>query len=305
MKTYPILLTLLLTCAAYADPIIRTSSDGAVRGVSGIVRGRSVGGENIFDCTGTDQYWTNTFSVTQIFVKAWGAGACAGYFANGYGGGGGYVAGYVAVTNNEILTIIVGTGGVFNSLSVSNWNYGGGAGCIDETIYVYVGGGRSAVRRANGTEIITAGGGGGGGGGDGGLYGGAGGGTNGLDAANPGGTGGTQSSGGAGGTGDINGFPGTQYKGGLCQQFGGGGGGGWFGGGGGARVPGADNGGGGGSGYTVGVFAGMTNISGSGRFAGNTDDVHYVEGIGLGGLVTNQHGGSGSSGGNAKMVIIY
>lgn len=77
--------------------------------------------------------WTNSFSITNIYVEAWGGG---GNGANGFGGnaastsgggGGGsgsYCAGNIAVTNNQVIAFTVG--GVGSSTTIDVFTAGGG-----------------------------------------------------------------------------------------------------------------------------------------------------------------------------------
>src|SRR5215813_10601366 len=107
-----------------------------------------------------DQFWTVPAGVTQIKVKLWGAGGAGGNYAfNDIGGGGGFATGALTVTPGEILTVIVGGGGLPGA---GPGAYGGGGGKANGV--GGRGGGRSAVQNAAGTELITAGAGGGGGG---------------------------------------------------------------------------------------------------------------------------------------------
>jgi collagen type III alpha len=247
---------------------------------------------------GADQVWTNLDGATSIWVEVWGAGGAASQNSTGHtGGGGGWAAGRIAITNGEALTIIVGAGGLC-TYDESRYNYGGGAGRFDGNSEADEGGGRSAIRRADGTEVVTAGGGGGAGNeGHGGAGGGETGG-NGTDDSGPGsyGSGGTQSVGGAGGIGistERDGHAGTQYQGGQSWGACGGGGGGYYGGGGGGGYDYHYGGGGGGSGYTGGVFAGATNVAASGATPAGSSSALYLSGYGLGGTENQQAGSNG------------
>ena len=102
-----------------------------------------------FGSTGADQSFTTPDGCFSIRVKLWGAGGgggdsgvVSGVTSYGYGGGGGYSTGIIAVSPGQVRTIIVGSGGAQNPHKGS-------------------GGGRSAIRTADGVELITAGGGGG------------------------------------------------------------------------------------------------------------------------------------------------
>ena len=118
--------------------------------------------------TGSDQTYTVPAGVTSITVKMWGAGGGGGGpggWSYGYlGGGGGYTTGTLAVTPEQVLTIMVGAGGINGTTSNSYANYGGGGPTCggSDCRYGGQGGGRSAIR-VSGADVITAGGGGGGG----------------------------------------------------------------------------------------------------------------------------------------------
>ena len=244
----------------------------------------------VFSFSGADQTWTVPAGVSVIEVTMVGAGGAGGQAGGGslaFGGGGGAVTGVLSVTPGDVLTIIVGQGGINDNVSEPrdrNYRYGGGAsgaGVSGSWPNTWgSGGGRSAIRSTSARyattgDVITAGAGGGGG------YslsqgaGGAGGGLNGIaggqgDTTNGGG-GGTQSAGGAFGGPSEPGVAGIQYAGGYAvisgASEGGGGGGGYYGGGG----AGNNGGGGGGSSYlgSAAYFAGSTT-AGSGRIAGIT-----------------------------------
>src|SRR4249920_3810827 len=78
----------------------------------------------VFNYTGSDQFYTVPAGVTQITVKAWGAGGAGGNFVfNDYGGGGGYATGVINVTPGEVFKIIVGGGG---KTGIGPGAYGGG-----------------------------------------------------------------------------------------------------------------------------------------------------------------------------------
>jgi hypothetical protein len=281
--------------------------------------------------TGSDVSFTVPSGVSRIYVKLWGAGGGGGY-RNGWtygspGGAGGFTHGVIATTPGEILTLIVGQGGIRTGGSI----YGGGAYKANTGSYGASGGGRSAIRRGS-TELITAGGGGGGGAtrsasfGGSGNRGGAGGGLIGQNGASAY-DGRTSSAGGGGGQslGDIieiganhvgasyGDAYGSQFQGGASHDFGGGGGGGWYGGGAGQYIESNTmGGGGGGSGYVGGCVFGQT-FTGHFSEPANIADVDYVTGIGDSGI-----GWSGASsapsatsdinnsnGKNGFMVIYY
>jgi hypothetical protein len=111
----------------------------------------------VFDTAGTSTF-TVPSGVTNITVKAWGAGGGAGgggtSDAGGAGGGGGFVQGNLTVIPTEELAIRIGGGGAGGSLGLPPGAGGGG--------------GYSGLFRSS-TPLAIAGGGGGGGGGTGGI----------------------------------------------------------------------------------------------------------------------------------------
>ena len=226
--------------------------------------------------TGANQTWTVPSGVSSVVFHLLGAGGGAGRNNTTFhGGGGGYAAGSYSVVEGQEYTIIVGQGGrrqtradvdlLTDDTMRRNASFGGGATgrlptCGTCNLTFASGGGRSAIRSADGTEIVTAGGGGGGG------YGGAGGAGGGLTGGSAAlARGGTQIAGGARDTGDTTSAAGIQFAGGFAstQYQSGGGGGGWYGGGGGAR----NRGGGGGSSH-VALLTNGTTTAGDGRFPG-------------------------------------
>ena len=275
---------------------------------------------------GSDQSWTVPSGVTTVqfhLIGAGGGGATA--IGHGSGGGGGYAGGTYAVTPGDSFIVIVGQGGggeIGASGTVGNClhtrlKYGGGGqgGSCQNGPYppgttpYSSGGGRSAIRLANGISDIATAGGGGGGGYGGTSNGGAGGGTTGIDGGGSGGKGGTQIAGGArGSSARSNGTAGIAYLGGRGDDEGGGGGGGWFGGGGGG-----DNGGGGGGSSYVGALTGGSTLAGSGTTPGavintialspsTSTSASCTTGAGIGGLTTSD---SATRGGNGCVVIQY
>lgn len=258
----------------------------------------------VFNYTGSDQFYTVPAGITQITVKAWGGGGAGGnYSFNDYGGGGGYVNGVLNVTPGDVLKIIVGGGG---KTGMGPGAYGGGgAKSGGNAAFGARGGGRSAVRNAADTELITAGGGGGGGGSSQSNYAGAGGGGGyvggygnfGAYDGQPG----TQTAGGAAGK-NINtlctcgGHPGSQFQGGAATTsdngYNGSGGGGYYGGGSGTDY--GDGAGGGGSSYTPegGCTIGATDFN-----AANNTDEDYKNLAGLGGQ-------QGVNGKNGRVVLL-
>ena len=279
-----------------------------------------------FNYTGAVQTFLVPAGVTQITVKAWGAGG-GGYMTSGIGdttaagaagSGGGYATANITVTPGETLTVIVGGGGgagIYGLIGGLGGYGGGGSGGAYQVTWIASsggGGGRSAIQRAA-NDLITAGGGGGGGG----SYAndsmpgvsGVGGGTTGGSGGNAGtgggggGGGGSQSAGGSAGTSvSVVGTGGSKYAGGTAASSarpGGGGGGGYYGGGSGGGGGDGTNwasggGGGGGSSFTTGG----STLSGSGSNAANTGDADYVTGVGVGGA-------RGVAGGNGLIKISW
>ena len=215
----------------------------------------------VFYYTGQDQTYQIPSGAVALKIELWGAGGGTGS-SNGRpkGGGAGYTESAIMVpVDASSLKVIVGQKGKISwSSGNTNDTYGGGGGSgNDGGASGGQAGGRSTIRLANGTEILTAGGGGGGGYGSSSYTGGEGGGLVGVDAhiSSTGGDGGSQTMGGVQGYGSVhNGEVGVQYQGGRGSITGngwggGGGGGGYFGGGGGGGSGGNHGGGGGGSGF--------------------------------------------------------
>lgn len=269
-----------------------------------------------FNYTGADQTWTvpSGVSSARFFLLGGGGGGVPMAGNYGDGGGGGYAAGTREVTSGEVFTVIVGHGGGGELLTLvsgtgtngcyrSGFVYGGGgegASCTSGLAYAdraSSGGGRSAIRLANATEIVTAAGGGGGGWTS---NGGPGGGTSGgasLDAG-----GGTQIGGGT--TANARATPGAQFTGGNGFHQGGGGGGGFFGGGGGNSI----SGGGGGSSYIALVGDGVT-FAGSGTNPGGEinslagNETTCANNAGRGGAVSSTL--ANTLGGNGCVALKY
>lgn len=248
--------------------------------------------------------------VTSISLKMWGAGGMASGAGNG--GAGGYVAGTIATTPGETLTLKVAGAPLQNTYDQGGFNGGGNGGSYTGANIAGGGGGASQVLRGS-TVLLVAGGGGGGGNGAGGTAtGGAGGGTSGQAGGDGpqgltfGGGGGTQVAGGAGGDGPVPGLAGSSGQGGnggvvagASPQGGGGGGGGYYGGG----AGGGDTswvhsgaGGGGGSSYTNPTVTNATNTAGSGTTPGNSADADRGT-AGDGGIL------SGALPGDGKIVL--
>lgn len=300
------------------------------------------------DQTFTIQSTYATQGYSTVTIQCWGAGGGRigtgniGAYSTGCGGGGGYTSAsfplsfFGATPTN--LTVIVGQAGQFGATTVAS-TYGGGGGQAtgDGNWGTASGGGRSAVRLAAGTEIITAGGGGSAGGqsvnstyttpyGSGGAGGGSTGGNAYDTQANGGGQGGTQSAGGGGGTAGgagSSGTAGSQYTGGgntSGNYYGTAGGGGYYGGGQGAINNGVlgtwlFGGGGGGSSYVSpsGTLISMlqgnnwsNTTAGSKVLVGGENLLPVaLQGGQIGyGAPTNYGNKGGAAGGNGYVIII-
>jgi uncharacterized repeat protein (TIGR02543 family) len=266
---------------------IKTSTISANVGGNGCVGiSYKVGGVSTtvtFNYTGADQSWTVPTGVTSATFFLIGAGG-GGNYAYG-GGGGGYATGSYAVTQGQILKIIVGQGGggaaavartgvsgypgIYTPTTYGGGGRGGSFGAGWNELYYSSGGGRSSVRLPSATtDLATAGGGGGA------AYSQCGYGGGGPTGNGAGARGGTQSSGGTGAS-SVNGYPGTNgvaYQGGDSKDEGGGGGGGYFGGGGG----GDNTAGGGGSSYVALLTNGLTTSGGDCGAAAAMTGINYV-----------------------------
>ncbi len=270
--------------------------------------------------TSGNQSFTVPANVYSLTIKMWGAGGAGGYY--GIGGTGSFVTGTLAVAPGQVLTIVVGQGGIVPTslASTTTLSYGGGGGGGYVATYTGGGGGgRSAIINSSSVELATAGG-GGGGGGDANNYfpsGGGGGALSGIDGSNgAGGTYagllGTTSGGGAAGSGSTGTAPtaGTSFaggSGGISSYCGGGGGGGYFGGGGGSgntnfkRIGGGGGGASyvGGTGFSGTITAGTTGSNNTGgtntAVPGNTDANYPTTpaNVGVGGTYTPAAGGNG------------
>ena len=265
--------------------------------------------------TGVYQYFTVPSGITSITLLMWGAGGggIAGYTPC-IGGSGACIQGNLAVTPGETLTIVVGYGGQSSqSGTTTDAMGGGGTGYNGNRGY---GGGRSAIQRVAGTDIVTVGG---GGGSDSNYYRAAGAATGSgtaqqgnmggktTGANGPYGGGGGQTSGGTGGT--MSGYTGSNGTKGFGGASGrGGGGGGWWGGGGAGgnnTVSGEFGSGGGGSSYTDNLTPGSITtydgfgVSGSGgvRVAPNSSSPYYNN-YSLGGTYA-------ANAGNGAVIISY
>ncbi len=255
-------------------------------------------GSAIFAYTGSVQTFTVPNGVTELTVKAWGAGGGGGgtngSVKGGVGGGGAFVSGVVSVTSGSDLSIYVGQGGGSGASAANNAFGGGGrrSSGTDPVTSTGSGGGGATYILDGGSLLMAAGAGGGAGGGY--TTVGGDGGYGGLTTGGNGGAGytitrigygGSQSSGGSGFV------AGSMLQGGdtSAPYSGGGGGSGYYGGGGSTYYSGA----GGGSSYLPGGFGGTPSAAGSGRSPGGATDVDYPGGdVGYGGLL-NANGGSG------------
>jgi hypothetical protein len=246
--------------------------------------------------------------VTNLVVKAWGAGGASGETETAQraaGGSGGYVTGVLTVVPGETLNVVIGSPGSSTAGGASTVGAGGNgepAPLGNNSPAAGGGGGATGVLRT-GTPLVIAGGGGGGsstqavtpnnggpGGGSSGIVGGGG---------AFGGGGGTQAAPGAGGiSSNNNGLPGVGSVGGAGSTGngqnapGGGGGGGYFGGGGGARGNSGGNAGAGGGGSSFsGGMADVSNLAGTGAVPAANTDPDYLAGKAVGG--TTGAGGPG------------
>jgi len=289
--------------------------------INGAVWGFETEGYTIssYTYTGAEQTWTVPSDVTEITVKAWGAGGASvldAYEHKG-GGSGAYSEAKISVSPGQILVIAVGEGGKHGDQD----DFGGDGGWPGGGYGTYGsfsgggGGGYSGIflgSRSQSNALIIAGGGGGGAAT---TYGGAGGGIEGNNGGDrwydTGGYGGTQTGGGAGmpdgadgsalqgGNGDLRG---SQINNGNTYSAGGGGGG-YYGGEGGQAYGG---GGGGGSGYispSLVIGSGTLTLGNNGEeetggSAPNTLDTCYIAGIGDG-------SNNDDDAGNGLIIIKY
>ena len=264
--------------------------------------------------TGVYQYFTVPSGITSITLLMWGAGGggIAGYTPC-TGGSGACIQGNLAVTPGETLTIVVGYGGQSSqSGTTTDAMGGGGTGYNGNRGY---GGGRSAIQRVAGTDIVTVGGGGGSDMSNSRAAGAATGsgtahqgnmGARTTGASGSHGGGGGQTSGGIGGTqSGFTGSTGTKGFGGASGR--GGGGGGWWGGGGAGgnnTVSGESGSGGGGSSYTdnltpgsITTWDGFGVTGNSARLAPNSSSPYYNN-YSLGGTYN-------ANAGNGAVIITY
>jgi hypothetical protein len=109
---------------------------------------------NAFYSVGSNQTFTVPANVSQITVSMWGAGGGGGTNISYVGGPGAYITGTLAVTAGQVLTLIVGSPGIFSNLVVSN-TYGGGGAALYENSTNTSGGGRSAIQ-VNVTATISS-----------------------------------------------------------------------------------------------------------------------------------------------------
>ena len=97
--------------------------------------------------TDADQFFTVPANVTSITVSLWGAGG-GGNIYTFNGGGGAYVSGVLSVTPGQVLKLITGQGGSFNSST--SYGGGGASGGGNNTS----GGGRSAIQLMS-SNVVT------------------------------------------------------------------------------------------------------------------------------------------------------
>ena len=221
-----------------------------------------------FYYTGANQSYTVPAGIYSIYVQMSGAGGGPGSSGGGTGGKGGLTYGYLAVTPGQVLTLLVGQGGIASS-SATTFG-GGGSGGVVSTYTGGQGGGRTAIIISGADYVVAGGGGGAGSASPGAVNGGDGGGLtggNGTASGGSAGTGGTQTNGGTGfnaGTSGIGGNGGASLA-----TGGGGGGGGYYGGGGanGGNATSKSGSGGGGSGFIANLTSGTT-IQGGGVASG-------------------------------------
>jgi hypothetical protein len=241
--------------------------------------------------------WTILYSLPYaVDIYAWGGGGAGGtvggWTYGAAGGAGGSAYGQLLVTPNIPYTVVVGAGGLINSMT-NAWPGGGPASINNvDNRYGGAGGGYSGVFQGIQSQVnalLIAGGGGGGGSSRAGVgnVGGAGGGETGqagtaaYDAKGPAyaGKGGTQIAAGVDASSDSANFAGNQgaLQGGNPRTncYGGAGGGGYWGGSaGGYTESNTMGGGGGGSGYfKAATFITATLTAGSGTTPGDSENV--------------------------------
>lgn len=273
------------------------------------------------DYTGTTQTYVVgvSGSSSQMIAHVWGAGP-GGVISSGSGG---YSEALFAVTNGELLYVVVGqggqfvTGGVSGIVATDRAFGGGGRGVSRGTSSAFGGaGGYSGVFRSDMTPIVIAGGAGGGGGNQSGSAGGGISGAGAFGSFNSGG-GGTQTDGGQTVAGAailaFTNTAGSYLQGGdggaitnlavSGNATAGGGGGGYYGGGGGYQTGSTPATGGGGSGYinpTQVVFG--TTFRGATPVPASESPYYPVRSpaVGAGGAATHL-----SRGGNGAVVLRY
>ena len=276
----------------------------------------SIPTRSVFTYTGSSQTLVVPAGVTQISIKAWGAGGGGGYLLTSYSGGaGGYARGTLSVTPGQELFIIVGGGGAGarTSYGLNTGGFGGGGNSCTST-FVHgggAGGGYSGVFSSSNiiqSNALLIAGGGGGGRTYSGTSSGGGGGTTGGGATN---YGGTQVSAGTSGS-----ALGSALQGGTKSSCTGtdgadgpGGGGGYFGG---SGTTNSDGGGsGGGSGYIHSsvidgeLLQGSTSTSSALVAPPKIDDSSYANSSGYSGAGSNTNGVAGTNGNNGLVVISY
>jgi hypothetical protein len=103
-----------------------------------------------FTYSGAIQTFTVPAGVTAIQVTVWGAGGSGG---GAPGGAGAFIQGILTVTPGQVLSLLVGQGGVFNGTSSS---FGGGGATAAALNYTGSGGGRSAIQTILSVTISSA-----------------------------------------------------------------------------------------------------------------------------------------------------
>jgi hypothetical protein len=289
---------------------VTASDDESLSGPPGQATAQ-ISAEVSFTATGSDQTWVVPAALTSITVKLWAAGG-GGSNGEGWqfpGAPGGYTEGVVSTTPGETLLLRVGVGGQRGSLVITNAYPAGGTAGYRAGYSAGGGGGRSALERSDGTELLVAGAGGGAGctgwsssstttgGGGGGLVGEDGSMGSHSCCSNCFGYGGSQSAGGAAPSGSCAGYSGTaggKNFGGNGLAFpspgdcGGGGGDGYYGG----SSASLHAGGGGGSGYAASEVGSPLLVQATATTdAANNGDPDYPGGIGATGPDAN--GGDG------------
>ncbi|TNF30989.1 MAG: hypothetical protein EP329_12940, partial [Deltaproteobacteria bacterium] len=287
-------------------------------------------GKDVFAHTGAAQQFVVPAGVSEIMVKAWGAGGGGGSASPGAAGG--YAEATLSVSAGETLTIVVGGRGLAQQPSgpavAGGYGGGGDSGPIYSGSLGGSGGGLSGVfsggtamtfdAAGQSRALLIAGGGTGGGsyynkvGGNTGAGGGTDGLTGSLDSTDAGyssyqparvGYAGKQTYYANGCTSYCDASSnGTALHGGTGGGYGGaGGGGGYFGGGGSS----AYFNGGGGSGYATPAATAPLLVAGTRQTPPSVTDGDYYVGVGVGGVGSGGYNVAGDVGGHGLVVITY